>query len=227
MSDGSLTTVFKMSSSSSEDEYIVERIIEKRYNSKKKHYEYLLKWVGYEENTWEPEHYLDCPKLFEEFKREEESKRKGSTSNRNASPTLPQINLTVPFGDTSTNNNNPDFSQSPSGVAVPDNSALVEPLSNNKHTNEQSACDANSAGVDPIDEEDPVEKILSELDNNHKPEKIIGATRNLGDISFLVKWKDVSEADLISHRVARIACPQSVIEYYEKNIRWNDSENES
>ena len=32
---------------SSEDEYIVERILAKRFNPKRKYYEYLLKWEGY------------------------------------------------------------------------------------------------------------------------------------------------------------------------------------
>jgi len=37
-----------------EDE--VEKIVDKRYNSKKVKYEYLVKWVGYTtaQNTWAP-----------------------------------------------------------------------------------------------------------------------------------------------------------------------------
>ncbi|VDN56073.1 unnamed protein product [Dracunculus medinensis] len=39
-----------------DDVFIVERVIDMRYNSKTKTREYLLKWMGYtdEENTWEP-----------------------------------------------------------------------------------------------------------------------------------------------------------------------------
>ena len=39
----------------SDDPFIVEKIVEKRYNSKKVQYEYLVKWIGYSstENTWE------------------------------------------------------------------------------------------------------------------------------------------------------------------------------
>lgn len=33
----------------SEDEYVVERIVSRRYNIRKKAYEYLLKWEGYPE----------------------------------------------------------------------------------------------------------------------------------------------------------------------------------
>ena len=32
---------------SSEDEFVVEKILAKRFNPKRKYYEYLLKWEGY------------------------------------------------------------------------------------------------------------------------------------------------------------------------------------
>ncbi|KAK7864558.1 hypothetical protein R5R35_007328 [Gryllus longicercus] len=57
---------------SSEDEYVVEKILAKRFNPKKKYYEYLLKWEGYphEQNTWEPVHNMAaCDKLVETFER--------------------------------------------------------------------------------------------------------------------------------------------------------------
>ena len=45
----------EQSESDSEDPYIVETIIKKRFNTQKAQYEYLIKWVGYlsTENTWE------------------------------------------------------------------------------------------------------------------------------------------------------------------------------
>ncbi|XP_031329940.1 chromobox protein homolog 1-like isoform X2 [Photinus pyralis] len=51
------------------EEYTVERIIDKRVNPFTRSIEYLLKWKGYSDrdNTWEPEHNLDCPGLVEEF----------------------------------------------------------------------------------------------------------------------------------------------------------------
>lgn len=47
----------------SEDEYVVEKILDKRYNSKTKKTEYLIKWKGYNnpsDNTWEPEENCVC-----------------------------------------------------------------------------------------------------------------------------------------------------------------------
>ena len=55
----------------SEDEFIVEKIIDKRVTKSGKN-EYLLKWKGYSDrsNTWEPEkNLIGCLKLKEEFEK--------------------------------------------------------------------------------------------------------------------------------------------------------------
>jgi len=49
-----------------DDEYEVEKILDKR--RKKGIIQYLVKWLGYDETTWEPEENLEnCRKLVEEF----------------------------------------------------------------------------------------------------------------------------------------------------------------
>ncbi|XP_075237257.1 chromodomain-containing protein chromator isoform X3 [Lycorma delicatula] len=53
-----------------QEEFVVEKIVSRRFNQKKKQYEYLLKWEGYppEQNTWEPEENMStCKHLLKEF----------------------------------------------------------------------------------------------------------------------------------------------------------------
>lgn len=54
------------------EEYVVEKIVSKRYNPRKKTFEYLIKWENFDsnQNTWEPPaHLQSCQNMVQDFEK--------------------------------------------------------------------------------------------------------------------------------------------------------------
>jgi len=57
-------------------------------------------------------------------------------------------------------------------------------------------------------------------------EKIIGVTKDPGELHFLIKWRGSNEADLVAAREANEKIPQDVIKFYEKSLNWAEDHQE-
>lgn len=54
------------------------------------------------------------------------------------------------------------------------------------------------------------------------PEKVIGVSKSGDTLMYLLKWKDVEEADLVTSEQAKVKIPQLVIRFYEANLSWKE-----
>lgn len=183
-----------------EEEYIVEKVMNKR-TTKKGVLEYYLKWKGFpdEDNTWEPANNLNCPDLISEYEnglKEKESKNKVAK----------ESNSTIKPKETTT----PKESQSKDSVTEKDDKKKQA-----KRKNEDD-------GTTKKKKSKP-EKKSTGFDRGLEAEEILGATETNGEVYFLIKWKDVNDAELVPSKVSNIKIPQMVIAFYEARLTWSQN----
>ena len=66
-------------------------------------------------------------------------------------------------------------------------------------------------------------KQLNGFDCGLEPKEITGATHMNGQLTFIMKWIDSDRIDLVPSKKANQMCPQIVIQFYEKHLKWNNS----
>lgn len=189
-------------SDSSEEEYVVEKIVDRR--EKKGKIEYLLKWKGYDSsaNTWEPKENLECPELIKAFEdtrtvpKKEPAKEKEKKKSKPSSTT----------GSGSSKRKDSDAEND--GSDDDDNASTK---SNKSKSTTTAAADNDATASDDG---------MNGFEKGYAPEKILGATEANNELLFLIQWKDKDKAQLVSSKEARKHCPQLVIDFYEERLIW-------
>jgi len=215
-----------------EEEYSVEKIIDKRVRNNK--VEYYLQWKGYndEDNTWEPEENLDCEELIREFedkfKRAEKEKKQKEKSDR-VSRKRTISNSTIASGASSEAGPSKERRKISPPKAKVDKSGKVVKGDKSEKSDKLDTSELTNGDEGDLTESEDAESVSSpvNVNTNKIPEKIIGATDSSGQLMFLLKWKDIEEADLIPATEANLMCPQIVIKFYEERLTWHAPENKN
>lgn len=204
---GDIHEIYYMESSSKEEQnqndvYIVEKILDKRIRYGKT--QYYLKWKGYgdEDNSWEPEKNLYCDILIKEFEEKKEVHKMNSRLGRKR-----MASYLTTVNDTSS-----DADQGPSKECRKASLQIKSKADKSDNGNEGDSGLAVKESVD----------MTGILQSGKIPEKIIGATKSNEQIMFLIKWKNIDDAELIPVKEANMIWPETVIEFYENRLTWLD-----
>ncbi|KAH8324569.1 hypothetical protein KR074_011500 [Drosophila pseudoananassae] len=184
-----------------EEEYAVEKILDRRVRKGK--VEYFLKWKGYAdtENTWEPESNLDCQDLIQlyELSRKDEDKTDKSLKKDRPSSSA---KTKEPSGRSST-------------TTVSTNKRKSEEPCKNKRSKSKRTTE-----TDPDSSDSLVAPGSTGFDRGLEAEKILGASDNNGRLTFLIQFKGVDQAEMVPSTVANVKIPQMVIHFYEERLSW-------
>lgn len=238
-----------------EEEYLVERVVDKRIKNGK--VQYFLKWKGYpeEQNTWEPEEYLDCPNLITEFERnretnqksENQSSKKFEVKNSEKKKELKKKNeeLTKPVKRQKSESNHAaskiEDKQPMKSMKRQRSNSTASSISDTSITSKaprRNSAKKSRRLVSAYNEEmvkkekaslynDSVEEELTGFARGLKPEKIMGATESDGHIKFLIKWENSVETEMVLAKEANVKCPQLVIDFYEERLTWHNADTRS
>lgn len=193
------------SDSSEEEEYVVEKVVDRR--ERKGKVEYFLKWKGYDSsaNTWEPRENLECPELIKAFEDARAAAKKESSSKEKEK----EKEKKKPSKPSSTSSKRKADSDDEGSEDDKDDAAST------KSSKSKTAADNDAAASDDG---------MNGFERGYVPEKILGATEANNELLFLIQWKDKDKAQLVSSKEARKHCPQLVIDFYEERLIWQSSD---
>ncbi|XP_016967526.1 heterochromatin protein 1 [Drosophila biarmipes] len=188
----------KGSDGEEEEEYAVEKIIDRRVRKGK--VEYYLKWKGYAEteNTWEPESNLDCQDLIQQYELSRKDEEKAAASKKDRPSSSAKAKETTGRVSTSASSVNKRKSEEPTAPA------------GNKS---KRTTDADQDSSIPVTGS-------TGFDRGLEAEKILGASDNNGRLTFLIQFKGVDQAEMVPSSVANLKIPQMVIHFYEERLSW-------
>uniref|UniRef100_A0A182PJ07 Heterochromatin protein 1 n=1 Tax=Anopheles epiroticus TaxID=199890 RepID=A0A182PJ07_9DIPT len=186
--------------SETEEEYVVEKIVDRR--ERKGKVEYLLKWKGYDSgsNSWEPRENLDCPELikaFEQSRTDAAAKKDAAAGGKKRTTTSKKKRTGGDSDDDATD----------------DEGRGDDTASTKSQKSKNNDDDSKQADGDVAEEMNGFEK-------GYVPEKILGATEGDNELLFLIQWRDKDKAQLVKSKEARKHCPQLVIDFYEERLIW-------
>ncbi|XP_037052349.1 chromobox protein homolog 3-like [Bradysia coprophila] len=200
------------SESSEKEDYIVEKILNRRVKNGR--VEYFLKWKGFShnDNTWEPEDNLTCPELIKAFEenRQNDLREKEKDGDKKKKD-----------GD------EPSSSQKKKTATKRKNDSDDESVQSEKSSKTaKNSKKASSKKKDDSDEDDDDDKKSSGngFQLGYSPEKILGASDSTGQLMFLIQWKNVDKAELVPAKEANVKCPQLVIAFYEERLTWHSDD---
>ena len=85
----------------------------------------------------------------------------------------------------------------------------------------------HEAKVAKKDRKKKSENGMNGFDKQYKVDSILGASESLGELSFLIKWKELVDPEIIPARIANVKCPAEVIKFYEQRLIWEEPPNDN